>query len=87
MPIDFLSFAYAATVASGGVLGYARAGKVHFKSRIADILQTFSSVLQRKKIMSKVWNCSLIFNCYFIFVMLRTAEVSYVTSNVIKEQL
>jgi hypothetical protein len=31
MPIDYLSFAYAATVAAGGIVGYARAGKIHFK--------------------------------------------------------
>ncbi|XP_069676461.1 transmembrane protein 14C [Periplaneta americana] len=28
MPIDFLSFAYAATVATGGIVGYARAGSI-----------------------------------------------------------
>lgn len=36
MPIDFLSFAYAATVATGGIVGYARAGKVNFKSWITN---------------------------------------------------
>jgi hypothetical protein len=28
MPIDYLSFAYAATVAAGGIVGYVRAGKI-----------------------------------------------------------
>jgi hypothetical protein len=32
MPIDYLSFAYAATVAAGGIVGYARAGKIRFKT-------------------------------------------------------
>jgi hypothetical protein len=32
MPIDVLSFAYAATVAAGGVVGYAKAGKISSKS-------------------------------------------------------
>lgn len=27
MPVDVLSFAYAATVAAGGIVGYAKAGK------------------------------------------------------------
>jgi hypothetical protein len=31
MAIDVLSFAYAATVAAGGVVGYARAGKIDHK--------------------------------------------------------
>ena len=29
MTIDFISFAYAATVATGGIIGYARAGKIN----------------------------------------------------------
>jgi hypothetical protein len=28
MPVDVLSFAYAATVAAGGIVGYAKAGKI-----------------------------------------------------------
>ena len=28
MPIDFISFAYAATVATGGIIGYTKAGKL-----------------------------------------------------------
>jgi hypothetical protein len=32
MPVDYLSFAYAATVAAGGIVGYARAGKICFKT-------------------------------------------------------
>jgi hypothetical protein len=32
MPIDYLRFAYAATVAAGGIVGYARAGKIRFKT-------------------------------------------------------
>ncbi|PNF17034.1 Transmembrane protein 14C [Cryptotermes secundus] len=28
MPIDYLGFAYAATVAAGGIVGYARAGSI-----------------------------------------------------------
>lgn len=32
MPIDYLSFAYAATVAAGGIVGYARAGKIRIKT-------------------------------------------------------
>lgn len=31
MPIDVLSFAYAATVAAGGIVGYAKAGKISSK--------------------------------------------------------
>jgi hypothetical protein len=31
MPIDFVGFAYAATVAAGGIVGYAKAGKIHLK--------------------------------------------------------
>jgi hypothetical protein len=31
MPIDVLSFAYAATVAAGGIVGYAKAGKISTK--------------------------------------------------------
>jgi hypothetical protein len=31
MPIDVLSFAYAATVAAGGIVGYAKAGKIYAK--------------------------------------------------------
>jgi hypothetical protein len=49
MPVDFLSFAYAAAVATGGVVGYARAGKVHFKSQITDILQRLCRVYRRRK--------------------------------------
>jgi hypothetical protein len=33
MPIDVLSFAYAATVAAGGIVGYARAGKISSTGR------------------------------------------------------
>jgi hypothetical protein len=32
MPIDYLSFAYAATVAAGGIVGYVRAGKIRSKT-------------------------------------------------------
>jgi hypothetical protein len=32
MPIDYLSFAYAAAVAAGGIVGYAKAGKIRFKT-------------------------------------------------------
>lgn len=32
MAIDFIGFAYAATVAAGGIMGYAKAGEIiHFK--------------------------------------------------------
>jgi hypothetical protein len=31
MPVDVLSFAYAATVAAGGIVGYAKAGKISSK--------------------------------------------------------
>jgi hypothetical protein len=31
MPIDVLSFAYAASVAAGGIVGYAKAGKISTK--------------------------------------------------------
>ena len=31
MPIGVLSFAYAATVAAGGIVGYAKAGKISTK--------------------------------------------------------
>jgi hypothetical protein len=31
MPVDYVGFAYAATVAAGGIVGYARAGKILFK--------------------------------------------------------
>jgi hypothetical protein len=31
MPIDVLSFAYAATVAAGGIVGYVKAGKISSK--------------------------------------------------------
>jgi hypothetical protein len=34
MPVDYLSFAYAATVAAGGIVGYARAGKIRFKTSL-----------------------------------------------------
>ena len=27
MPVDFLAYGYAATVAAGGIMGYAKAGK------------------------------------------------------------
>lgn len=27
MPVDYIGFAYAATVAAGGIIGYAKAGK------------------------------------------------------------
>lgn len=27
MPVDYVGFAYAATVAAGGIIGYAKAGK------------------------------------------------------------
>jgi hypothetical protein len=33
MPIDVLSFAYAATVAAGGIVGYVKAGKISSISR------------------------------------------------------
>lgn len=28
MPVDYIGFAYAATVATGGIMGYVKAGKV-----------------------------------------------------------
>jgi hypothetical protein len=31
MPVDVLSFAYAATVAAGGIVGYVKAGKISTK--------------------------------------------------------
>jgi Transmembrane proteins 14C. len=31
MPIDVLSFAYAATVAAGGIVGYVKAGEISSK--------------------------------------------------------
>jgi hypothetical protein len=44
MPIDFLSFAYAATVAGGGIVGYTKAGKVHLKSGSPVCSHTFLSL-------------------------------------------
>lgn len=80
MTVDYIGFAYAITVAAGGVIGYVKAGKF---SIISVLLDTVCSKRSYSAVLGNV-HCSKLGVICWTVVLFDAAEFRLITSSVSK---